>query len=189
MGVFTMRNDDSDMKIMGDDYDLPEPKDDTQETAQLLQREKENGNLNRARQLGALMAEEVSAVEGDFPAVEPALLTQRRILLAFVVEVGFDAFLPNSILTETAQSVFYETLQKDAGAFYEDLQESGAFSFYFLCVREGRQVEEKVGETYASLCGRPKDEALAIEGRTLYERFIRRVQKFVDSMGFVGETL
>ena len=103
MGVFTMRNDDSDMKIMGDDYDLPEPKDDTQETAQLLQREKENGNLNRARQLGALMAEEVSAVEGDFPAVEPALLTQRRILLAFVVEVGFDGNGPKRVLRNVAE--------------------------------------------------------------------------------------
>ena len=180
-----MRNDDSDMKIMGDDYDFPEEKDDSHETARQLEQEKANGNLNRARQLGAMMAEEVSAVEGDSPENEPALLTQRRILLAFAAEVGFEAFLPTSILTETAQSVFYETLSKDAPAFYEDLQESGAFSFYYLCVREGRQVEEKVGQTFASLCGKPKDAALAQEGEGLYRRFIDRVQRFVNSMGFL----
>ena len=180
-----MRNDDSDMKIMGDDYDPPEEKDDAGETAQQLEKQKANGNLGRARQLGAMMAEEVSAVEGDAPAAGAALLTQRRILLAFAVEVGFEAFLPDNLLAETAQSVFYETLRKDAPDFYEDLQESGAFSFYFLCVREGRQVEQKVGGTYASLCGRPKDEALAQEGEALYRRFIDRVQRFVEGMGFL----
>ena len=51
-----MRNDDSDMKIMGDDFAPPEEKDDSQETAELLEKEKANGNLNRARQFGALMA-------------------------------------------------------------------------------------------------------------------------------------
>mgnify|MGYP001856247125 CR=1 FL=1 len=170
-----MRNDDSDMKIMGDDYDPPEEKDDAGETAQQLEKQKANGNLGRARQLGAMMAEEVSAVEGDAPAAGAALLTQRRILLAFAVEVGFEAFLPDNLLAETAQSVFYETLRKDAPDF----------SCYFLCVREGRQVEQKVGETYASLCGRPKDEALAQEGEALYRRFIDRVQRFVEGMGFL----
>ncbi len=179
-----MRNDDSDMKIMGDDFAPPEEKDDSQETAELLEKEKANGNLNRARQFGALMAEEVLAVEGASPAQDPALLTQRRILLAFAVEVGFESAFPNSLLTETAQSVFYETLQKDAPEFYETLQGSGAFSFYFLCVREGRQVEEKVGETFASLCGKPKEESLVREGSALYRRFIAEVQQSIEDMGF-----
>lgn len=180
-----MRNDDSDMKIMGDEFEPPAEKDDTHETARQLEREKANGNLGRARRLGAMMAEEVSSIEGGVPVSEPAPLTQRRILLAFAVEVGFEAFLPNSILAETAQSVFYETLRQDAPAFFEDLQESGAYSFYFLCVREGREVEKKVGETYASLCGRPKQETLAREGSELYVRFIGQVQKLVNDIGFV----
>lgn len=179
-----MRNDDSDMKIVGEKLDPPAERDDTHETALQLEREKANGNLARARRLGAMMAEEVSAIEGGSPACEPAPLTQRRILLAFAAEVGFEAFLPNSILTETAQSVFYETLRQDAPALFEDLQGSGAYSFYFLCVREGRDVEKKVGETYASLCGRPKDTALAGEGSELYVRFIGQVQKFVNDIGF-----
>ena len=57
-----MRNDDSDMKIVGEKLDPPAERDDTHETALQLEREKANGNLARARRLGAMMAEEVSAI-------------------------------------------------------------------------------------------------------------------------------
>lgn len=180
--------DDSDMKIAGDAFEPAKEADDAEATALLLAREKKNGNLSRARRLGAIMAEEVSAIEGDSRAQDAATLTQRRILLAFAVEVGLDAFLPDTLLAQTAQSVFYETLRQTASAFYEDLQESGAFSFYYLCVREGRQVENKVGETYASLCGRAGDPEVAAEGAWLYVHFIEQVKAFTDRMDFVRDS-
>lgn len=180
-----MKNDDSDMKIAG--VGPPrEPADNGEETARLLAREKACGNLQRARRLGAIMAEDVAAAEGGQPLTQDsAQMYQRRILLAFAVEVGLDAFLPNSLLAQTAQSVFYDTLQATAPSFFEDLQESGAFSFYYLRVREGRDVEKRVGETYATLCGRAGDDALAKAGAELYTRFIRQVRSLADSMDFV----
>ena len=92
-----MPYDDSDMKIAGDDF---EPVDETGEresveaTARQLAREKSNGNLSRARRLGAIMADEVSAIDGKTdPARETeknhALPMQRRILLAFAVDFYF----------------------------------------------------------------------------------------------------
>lgn len=131
--------DDSDMKIAGDDFDdILEPQGESAEAvARLLEQEKANGNLSRARRLGAIMADEVSAIEGgDSQPAEDigSLLTQRRILLAFAVEVGLDAFLPNNLVAQTAQNVFYNTLHITAPAFYDDLQESGAFSFYYMYV-------------------------------------------------------
>ena len=142
--------DDSDMKIAGDDFDdILEPQGESAEAvARLLEQEKANGNLSRARRLGAIMADEVSAIEGgDSQPAEDigSLLTQRRILLAFAVEVGLDAFLPNNLVAQTAQNVFYNTLHITAPAFYDDLQESGAFSFYYMYVRGGKQVERRVG--------------------------------------------
>ncbi len=179
-----MRNDDSDMKIAGESFDPPVGSDDGEATAKQLEAEKANGNLCRARRLGAIMAEEVSAIEGENKTEEPAILTQRRILLAFAVEVGLDAFLPNTLLAQTAQSIFYDTLRLTASAFYEDLQESGAYSFYFLCLREGRNVETRVGETFAGLCGKAGDTQLAHTGAALYVRFIDQVRSFVETMEF-----
>lgn len=182
-----MGYDDSDMKIAEDDFRPKEKADDSDETAQLLEKEKQNGNLSRARRLGAIMAEEVSAIEGSRKTDDSAILTQRRILLAFAVEVGLDAFLPNTLLSQTAQSIFYDTLRATASAFYEDLQESGAFSFYYLCVREKGDVDTKVGQTFASLCGKANDVDLAQRGAALYKRFIDQVHAFADTMDFVRE--
>lgn len=57
--------DDRDMKIAGDDFEpVNEAGADVGHEAQLLEQEKENGNLSRARRLGAILADEVSAVEG-----------------------------------------------------------------------------------------------------------------------------
>lgn len=180
-----MQNDDSDMKIAGEKFGPPKVQDDTEFTAEMIEKEKSNGNLSRARRLGAIMADEVSAIEGGQLTDDAAVLTQRRILLAFAVEVGLDEFLPNALLSQTAQSVFYETLSKTASAFYEDLQESGAFSFYYLCVREGRDVETNVGKTFASLCGKVNDIALTIQGKEMYLHFIDQVRYYTDSMGFL----
>ena len=60
------RQEDSDMKIVPDGaVEMPEPAEDSVEAmARLLDREKKNGNLSKARRLGARMAEEVASVEG-----------------------------------------------------------------------------------------------------------------------------
>ena len=190
-----MPYDDSDMKIAGDDFE-PVKKADEQEsveaTARQLAQEKSNGNLSRARRLGAIMADEVSAIDGKTdPARETeknhALPMQRRILLAFAVEVGLDAFLPNQLVAQTAQNIFYNTLLITAPSIYEDLQESGAFSFYYLCFRDGRQVERRVGETFAALCGRKGDPEYEQMGREFYIRFIGQVKHFADTLEFVRE--
>ena len=177
---------DQDIKIAGDSFESAADDDsEGDQTARELQREKDNGNLNRARRLGAIMADDVSAIEGDSPSGDSVLMTQRRILLAFAVAVGLESFLSSSLLSETAQSVFYDTLRETAPAFYEDLQESNAFSFYYLCVRDGGQVENKVGKTFASLCGMTDNETYARMGEELYRRFIGQVQHYTEVLAFV----
>lgn len=99
--------------------------------------------------------------------------------------MGLDALLPNSLTAQTAQDIFYNSLRVTAPRFYDDLQASGAFSFYYLCVRDGRQVEEKVGETFASLCGKKDDPAYARMGQELFRRFSGQVRNFVDTLEFV----
>lgn len=102
-----MQYDDSDMKIVGSDLKADKTFDDAEHTALLLEREKSNGNLVRARRLGAVLAEDVASIEGESNAGDATFMTQRRILLAFAVEIGLNTALPNTLLCETAQSVFF----------------------------------------------------------------------------------
>lgn len=101
------------------------------------------------------------------------------ILLAFAVQMG-GMLSAGKLLTETATAVFFDTLRETAPAFYEDLQESGAFSFYYLCVREGGDAVPKVGKTFATLCGRADNASYIRMGEELYRRFIDQVKHFVD---------
>lgn len=187
---------DNDVKIFGDSVDLSQFVPFDTETAasmvQQVEREKQNGNLGKARRMGARLAEDIAAIDHITPpangaAENPALLTQRRILLAFAAEVGMDAFLPNNLTAQEAQNIFYNNLHLIAPAFYDDLQESGAFSFYYLCVRNGRQVERCIGETFARLCGMADSESYARMGIDAYNRFMAQVKRLAELMNFVRE--
>ena len=186
---------DNDVKIFDDTVNLSDfvPFDTETATAMMQQvaQEKQNGNLGKARRMGArLGAEDIAAIDHATPpangaAENAALMTQRRILLAFAAEVGLDAFLPNNLTAQEAQNIFYNNLHLTAPAFYDDLQESGAFSFYYLCVRDGRHVERKIGETFARLCGMADSESYIRMGIDAYNRFMTQVKRMADSMNFV----
>lgn len=185
---------DNDVKIFDDTVNLSDfvPFDTETATAMIQQvaQEKQNGNLGKARRMGARLAEDIAAIDHATPpangaAENAALMTQRRILLAFAAEVGLDAFLPNNLTAQEAQNIFYNNLHLTAPAFYDDLQESGAFSFYYLCVRDGRHVERKIGETFARLCGMADSESYIRMGIDAYNRFMTQVKRMADSMNFV----
>ena len=185
---------DNDVKIFDDTVNLSDfvPFDTETATAMMQQvaQEKQNGNLGKARRMGARLAEDIAAIDHATPpangaAENAALMTQRRILLAFAAEVGLDAFLPNNLTAQEAQNIFYNNLHLTAPAFYDDLQESGAFSFYYLCVRDGRHVERKIGETFARLCGMADSESYIRMGIDAYNRFMTQVKRMADSMNFV----
>ena len=185
---------DNDVKIFDDTVNLSDfvPFDTETATAMMQQgaREKQTGNLGKARRGWARLAEDIAAIDHATPpangaAENAALMTQRRILLAFAAEVGLDAFLPNNLTAQEAQNIFYNNLHLTAPAFYDDLQESGAFSFYYLCVRDGRHVERKIGETFARLCGMADSESYIRMGIDAYNRFMTQVKRMADSMNFV----
>lgn len=180
--------DDSDMKIAGDDFSSEAV--DGADVSVLLEQERENGNLDKARRLGSLLAGDVVSIE-DAPgpangaAENPELPLQRRILLAFAAEVGLEMYLPNQLVAGIAQNTFYHLLDETTPAFYDTLQNSGAFSFYYLCVREGKNVEKKVGETFATLCGMADSQSYARMGKELYIRFIGQIRGLAESLAFV----
>ncbi len=157
-----------------------------------LNREKENGNLEKARGLGAAAAAEVYADDGaSFFGIDssesPQMREQRQMLLAFAAVVGFDKYVPNAHCARAALSTFYETLKRDAPQIYDDVERSFAFSFYFLEYHRGRDVAAAIGHTFAMLCSRPEDAVYAQLGKALYLRFLDVIQSMAEQTGFVKE--
>ena len=187
--------DDSDMKVVGETLgNLTEPSEETADAAaQLWTREKANGNVAKARRAGAILAgivlsdESFSSIDG---ISDDDLHVQRFALATFAVEVGFDAFLPNGILSETAQDMFEHTLKITAPEWYDVLSQTGAISFYYLSIRSARgQSGAGIGDTFATLCGLPGSKACIKKGNALYLSVLSRIKTLTDSLQFAGNEL
>lgn len=181
--------DDSDMKIAGS-----EPKLDAEQAAEDeandLKIQRENGNVEKANRLGAELCNKfidkdgISAFGSD--KEEPAAFTtQRRLLLAFAVDTTVENTVKNSIQRDVIIKSFYDNLKKVLPAFYDDLNKSGSFSFYTLCVRRGVDIEKYVGDTFAMLAGKEGDRLIAEFGKALYLEFINVIKNTVNSYNFI----
>lgn len=182
--------DDSDMKIAGQ----PNPQleqDPAEQVREELSENKRNGNLERARQLGALMAGEVWAYDGESCFGEDSeedeiAKIQRHILFAFAVVNAFDRFTPNNLCAQTALNMFYDTLKEDAPSIYETVKDTSAFSFYYLALRSGSNLEYRVGHTFAMLCGKENCHPYEELGTALFLRFTDVAKKICDDLQFVA---
>ena len=186
---------DSDMKIAGakPSRSVARAQADNTETIRAeLEQEKQSGNLDRARTLGMRLAEEFDRAQGEFAfgldsGEDGEVKLQRRLLLCFAVAVGLEQFTVSALVARTALNVFYNTLKKIDVEFYEDLNNTGAFSFYYLALRRGMDVERRIGQTFAMLCSRDGDPVYQELGEALYCRFLASVRGEIRRQNLLRE--
>lgn len=189
-GGSELSDDVNDVKIFGEHQNLDDIEKEDSLVLELVV-QKSNGNLHKAKQLGAILAAEVESNDGEFVfgaglrREDQEILLQRRLLLAFVVDYGLNTFCLNKIISEIAINFFYDTIKNDSPLIYEDIRETGAFSYYYLCVRDGEQIEEEIGKTFAQLVGYKDNEVYAHLGTALFLHFIDVVKKKIAELNFV----
>lgn len=147
-------------------------------------------DLERARQLGVSLAHEIDRKPTDFAfdrneSEGDDIVLQRRILLSFAVAIGLESFTCAPVAARTALNTFYSTLKTIDGAFYDDISNAGAFSFYYLAVRRHGDTERRVGQTFAMLCSRDGDPVYQELGEALYCRFLGSVREQIDAHGLL----
>ena len=163
--------DDSDMKIVGKRL---QPIDESDIEAKLYNHERENGNLEKAHEIGRFFAEALMNSEGfayeknrasDFEA------RNRSILFAFTADRVLSTFMPNHIIARSAQNEFFDVIRRGDIGLYESISRSGAFSMYLLCRRRGDGHYIGVGKVYAGVIRRPDDETTVAKGNEIYEKY------------------
>lgn len=170
-----MPYDDSDMKIVPNDPS--ELFDSSEGAATAFLRETQNGNMEKARKLGAELAAELSA--GDRGIVnfgvgaydDESTLLQRRVLFAYVVNQVVEDLAPASIVAQSAMSSFYDCLQKASPDVYEKITDAAVFSLYILSVRNAPDDPCAIGRVFAQLCGREADPVFVRYGCELSNYF------------------
>jgi hypothetical protein len=187
-GFSFFEEDDSDIKIAGEEH--LNKTDDAITDANELEAQRQNGNLKKARELGTELTNRIKSEDGesDFgqdSCEDDLTRIQRRLLLVFAALDTVKANIKSPVLQGVVLNVFYNTLKSAQPEFYEDINESGSFSFYTLCVRRGGNVEEEVGRTFAMLTDNEGSTVMEELGKALFLRFVDVTEKAISSFNFI----
>ena len=142
-----------------------------------------NDSLDNARKLGVALAGTTKEAERGFELnINDELLLQRRLLLCFAIATALEDNSKSIQEARTALNTFYDTIKRNDIDFYDDIGSSGHFSFYYLARRQGGDIERRIGQTFAMLCGQDGDPVCQELGEALYCQYTNMVKVQIKSL-------
>ena len=170
---------DEDIKI----YDGEEPVPTglgAEDSAALYVAHRENGNLEKTRQLGELLAQ---TLVGDVARLgEDEFRRQKLVLLSFLISDELEAALTDAMLRQSAAAAFRRRVEELDPAIHGIITDSAAFTLYIL--HDRRVGNEECGQVLANLCDRDSDETLIREGNALAEEYRGLFSGIIQSYTF-----
>ena len=188
--------DDSDVKIFGENKNNNLNKNEEKSLIFEIEKHQNNGNMARAKKLGQMLADELLPADSisqfgfangiGYPNETIEVSFQRRVLMAFCVEVGLEMYIDNDVLSSAAIAEFHKRMEKEYPDFYKSIMDLGAFSLYYLGLRTEGKAEKAIGSVFARLC-RDSDKGLYADfGEALFIYFMDSISKMVSEQGFKG---
>ncbi len=189
-------NEDRDIKLFypSDDKKSSSEKD-ILAIAEILDNQRSNGNLLLARKLGEHLAsvkpENAGELDGidlekegiDVDKLPSEVLYEVRVLMIFTAQIALHSVLP-SVLSTEAVNIMYNQMRDQSEAFYDNVMDGTSFSFYYLAIRKGVNIEENVGKNFAMLCGDEDEEDFIELGKKVYMLTNSYIRELVKSYNF-----
>ena len=141
---------------------------------------RDNGNLEKTRQLGELLAQTLVGDAGRL--AEDPYGQQKLVLLSFLVSDELDAAFSDGILLKSAAAAFRRRVEELDPAIHGIITDSAAFTLYIL--HDRRVGNEECGQVLANLCDRDSDETLIREGNALAEEYRGLFSGIIQSYTF-----
>lgn len=186
---------DSDMKIVGSPHFTKEEGFDAVAFIEETKVQRFNGNSSKAKSLGSNIVSAFTYKTAPDDIVKTAakynitidndILLQIKILSVFTAEYCIDNYLPLPMLSSMAVCELYDVLENVAPDFYNELSNSAAFSFYYLCIKEDGDTAALVGKQFAMLCGKKNDKNYEALGTELHKKDIATYIKAIQAFSFV----
>ena len=156
-----------------------------------VMRQRANGNIDKARRLGASLATIAPTGEGDGIFVNlrdhlsqkffvQDILYQIRVLLVFACETLLQMELPTELLSTTAIASMYYSLEKDMPGFYSNIANGAAFTFYYLAIQKEGNLSENIGEAFAMLCSVKNKDSYILAGKTVWNLAVDIIGKEIE---------
>lgn len=181
--------DDQDIKIFGAKK-IENEADVLIRIVEIMKKQRANGNLDRANELGKTVAHRIYAVEEIDERISKYkdnenIYEQIRMLVTFAAEAEIHILLEKySVSTMTVNALYDELIKLD-----EDLYDNitNAFTFYYLVLRKGEDVENGMGRQFAKLCGSKDNEELSSLGTDIFVSIRNMLAEEIGKSGFVTD--
>lgn len=184
--AYAAEADDSDIKIAGEKPQHQSWSEELEQLADLVKSEHDNGNIQRAKRLAVTLVDTVFTHDIFTDGVtDDNLLLQIRLLITFTIDICMENGLPNQIVAQSAQNLYYEQIMLRDKSFYDEIQTSGAFSMYLLCTRSETANSTSIGEEFAKLCGKEDDSEYIKLGRDIFEYYLKLSYDKIRACEFV----
>ena len=159
-----------------------------------VMRQRANGNIDKARELGEVLATIAPTGDGEGIFVNlkdhlspkffvQDILYQIRVLLVFACETLLQLELPTELLSTTAIASMYDAMEKDMPGFYSNIANGAAFTFYYLAIQKGGDISENIGEAFAMLCAVKNKDSYVLAGKTIWNIAVDIVGKEIEKAG------
>ncbi len=155
-----------------------------------------NGNLEKAKALGQRLATITPSMDSDGIVINlkdvlpqkflsQDILYQIKVLLVFAAESILQIELPVSQLATTAINALYDSLGKTAPGFYKNISDGAAFTFYYLALKKGGDINKNIGEAFAMLCSVQKtSDSFVAAGETVWKIAVDTVENEIKKIKF-----
>jgi len=157
-----------------------------------------NGNLQKAHALGKRLATLTPSFDSDGLRVNlkdvlpqkylsQDILYQIKVLLVFEAEAFLQLEIPQNALSTTAINALHDALRENAPAFHKNISDGAAFSFYYLAVKKGGDVSQRIGEAFAMLCSVKNKEGFIEAGKTVWNLAADIIENEIKKASFILE--
>ena len=156
-----------------------------------------NGNIDKARKLGEILATIAPTGDGDGIIVDlkdhlspkyftQDILYQMKVLLVFACETLLQIEIPVSIVSTAAITAMYEKIEKLSPGFYSNISNGAAFTFYYLALQKGGDISANIGEAFAMLCSVKNKDGVVLAGSTVWNIAVDIIEKEIDKAELSG---
>ena len=160
-------------------------------TFDAVMNQRANGNIDKARKLGEVLATVAPTDSGDGIFVNlrdhlspkffvQDILYQIRVLLVFACETILQMELSSELLSTTAIASMYNAMEKDMPGFYSNIANGAAFTFYYLALQKGGDISDNIGEAFAMLCSVKNKDSFVLAGKTVWNIAVDIIEKEIE---------
>lgn len=162
---------------------------DIQRISEDIDRNKRNGNNDKAKILGRRLAKirpDCAKLNLDIGKLPAAELYCVRVLLTFTAEYAVRKYISSDTLADAVSTSMYDYLKTEESGYYANISDGSAFTFYLLALKKSGNIERNIGEQFALRCGISNDEYVNF-GAEIFSKALDFFSKIIEETDFVTD--